>query len=218
MSLESIQNIFSLFKDSSTVLGNVAQIELWAKPQNYNMEIFRGLSLGFILIFSGFLFKIAAAPFHNWAPDVYDDSPTLVTTWLTILPKISILILLLELMIYSAGWSTSTLNLLDIILNYSTTLSTQVTQLENLVLNNSLNDVAIVGRFNVLNILTNLLIICSLISLIIGSIVGLSQIRIKRLLAYSTISHIGFLLLALSVFFKSISRSIYILYNSIYYY
>lgn len=60
-------------------------------------NIIQGLSLGFILIIVGFLFKIAAAPLHNWAPDVYDDSPTIVTMWLTIMPKISILILLLEL-------------------------------------------------------------------------------------------------------------------------
>ena len=44
-----------------------------------------------------------------------------------------------------------------------------------------------------------LLIICSLLSLIIGTIVGLAQYRIKRLLAYSTISHVGFLLLAIII-------------------
>ena len=51
-----------------------------------------------------------------------------------------------------------------------------------------------------LNVLTNLLLLSSLLSLIIGAIVGLSQTRIKRLLAYSTINHVGFLLLALAVF------------------
>src|ERR1700719_693168 len=60
-------------------------------------NIIQGLSLGFIFIIVGFLFKIAAAPLHNWAPDVYNDSPTIVTIWLTIIPKISIIILLLEL-------------------------------------------------------------------------------------------------------------------------
>jgi NADH-ubiquinone oxidoreductase chain 2 len=45
----------------------------------------------------GFLFKVAAAPFHNWAPDVYDGVPTIVTTWLAVMPKISIMILLLTL-------------------------------------------------------------------------------------------------------------------------
>ena len=45
----------------------------------------------------------------------------------------------------------------------------------------------------------NLLLLSSLLSLIIGTVVGLAQSRIKRLLAYSTISHVGFLLLALAV-------------------
>jgi len=44
---------------------------------SYN--IIQGLTLGIILIFVGFLFKISAAPFHNWSPDVYDDSPTIIT-------------------------------------------------------------------------------------------------------------------------------------------
>src|SRR5882724_292677 len=57
-----------------------------------NNSIIQGLTLGFIFIFVGFLFKISAAPLHNWAPDVYDDSPTIVTIWLTVMPKISILI------------------------------------------------------------------------------------------------------------------------------
>src|SRR6266550_720788 len=56
-----------------------------------------GLSLFLIFIFVCLLFKIAAAPLHNWSPDVYDDTPTIVTIWLTIIPKISILILILEI-------------------------------------------------------------------------------------------------------------------------
>ena len=35
--------------------------------------------LGFVFIFVGFLFKISSAPFHNWSPDVYNDTPTIVT-------------------------------------------------------------------------------------------------------------------------------------------
>ena len=61
------------------------------------LYIIQGINLGLSLIFIGFLFKIAAAPLHNWSPDVYDGTPTIVTIWLTIIPKISILILLLEL-------------------------------------------------------------------------------------------------------------------------
>lgn len=132
-----------------------------------------GISFGLILIFIGFLFKIAAAPLHNWSPDVYDGVPTIVTTWLTIIPKISILVLLLELEVQ-----------LGIIGGYKTV---KILEMGNNFINNGL-----------INIKT-LLIISALLSLIVGSLLGLSQIRIKRLLAYSTISHIGFILLALSI-------------------
>lgn len=59
-----------------------------------------------------------------------------------------------------------------------------------------------------LNILKNLFLISSLLSLIFGTVVGLSQYKIKRLLAYSTISHVGFLLLALAVNTESSTESL----------
>nr|YP_009690440.1 NADH dehydrogenase subunit 2 [Schizopora paradoxa]QEG57220.1 NADH dehydrogenase subunit 2 [Schizopora paradoxa] len=137
-----------------------------------NSTISQGLSLGIILIIIGFLFKIAAAPLHNWAPDVYDDSPTIVTIWLTIMPKISILIFLLDLFIGSS---------IPLASSHYVVEGEGVSQLIN-------------G-----DLFKNLLLLSSLLSLIIGSVVGLAQSRIKRLLAYSTISHIGFILLALSI-------------------
>ena len=124
-----------------------------------NTQILQGLSLGLVLIIIGYLFKVSAAPLHNWAPDVYDDSPTIVTIWLTIMPKISILMFLLEI-------QSQIGNSLITIFSFS---------------------------------LKNLLLISSLLSLLIGTIVGLAQLKIKRLLAYSTISHIGFILLALAI-------------------
>jgi NADH-ubiquinone oxidoreductase chain 2 len=132
--------------------------------------------LGFIFIFVGFLFKIAAAPFHNWSPDVYDDTPTIVTIWLTLIPKISILVLLLELHIH--------IDLID--------------QLS--LIFNPLDGGLKLFSFNIDQITKNLLLVSSLFSLIIGSVVGLAQNRIKRLLAYSTISHIGYILLALGIY------------------
>ena len=130
-----------------------------------------GITLGIIIIIIGFLFKIAAAPLHNWAPDVYNDSPTIVTIWLTIMPKISILIFLLDLFIGTTSWTNNLSSVTD-----------QASQLAQ-------------GGFAI----KNLLLLSSLFSLIIGTVVGLAQSKIKRLLAYSTISHIGFLLLALSI-------------------
>ena len=129
------------------------------------------LEIGISLMIIGFLFKIAAAPFHNWAPDVYDGVPTIVTLWLSVMTKISILILLFSLLTYFI----------------SPTLLNQDNQVNNI------ND--LYGHPFLI-----ILIISCLLSLIIGTIVGLVQYRIKRLLAYSTISHIGFLLLGLLVF------------------
>ena len=143
-----------------------------------NISISQGLGLGIILVIVGFLFKISAAPLHNWAPDVYDDSPTIVTIWLTIMPKISIIIFLLEIM---TGFS---------LLNSELTLISLISESE------------IIGsNLPYLTTLTlkNLILISSLLSLIIGTVVGLAQSKIKRLLAYSTISHVGFMLLALAI-------------------
>lgn len=116
------------------------------------------LYISFILLSVGFLFKISAAPFHWWSPDVYDGVPTIVTTFLANIAKISILILLVELVHYTNPLLYSSLYL------YSWTMS---------------------------------LSISCFFSLIIGTLLGLTQTRIKRLLAYSTISHVGFILLAL---------------------
>jgi NADH-ubiquinone oxidoreductase chain 2 len=149
--------------------------------------IIQGISLGLSLIFIGFLFKIAAAPLHNWSPDVYDGTPTIVTTWLTIIPKIAILFILLELQIKlgtlgpSCLWQGGASPALGTAIWEGVQISKEI----SIVINN--------------NILKTLLLISATLSLIIGSLLGLAQIRIKRLLAYSTISHIGFILLALAV-------------------
>jgi NADH-ubiquinone oxidoreductase chain 2 len=138
-----ISSLTDLANDSTSVL-------TWYKTNYLNFSL--------LIMSVGFLFKISAAPFHFWSPDVYDAIPTIVTTFVAIISKISILIFLLELVHYTS--------------NTYFTLS-----------------------FN----WTSSLLFSSLLSLIIGTILGLSQFRIKRLLAYSTISHVGFILLALSI-------------------
>jgi NADH-ubiquinone oxidoreductase chain 2 len=142
---------------SYTGLTNLDSIyELLSVPSGDGFT--QAVVLGFVLISVGFLFKVAAAPFHFWAPDVYDGTPTIVTTWLTVMPKISIFVLLLEM--------------------YRGTGVADVLQL---------------------GVNTNLYLVAAFLSLVVGTVVGLSQYRIKRLLTYSTISHVGFLLLALAV-------------------
>jgi NADH-ubiquinone oxidoreductase chain 2 len=138
--------------DSLYVISSISDINndvnLWYKAAYINISL---------LIFSiGFLFKVSAAPFHFWSPDVYDAIPTIVTTFVAIIAKISIFIFLLELVYYTSQY----------LLDFNWTFG---------------------------------LLISSLLSLIIGTVLGLTQFRIKRLFAYSTISHVGFILLALSI-------------------
>jgi len=146
--LTSLDGIYSIISDS----------ERYVEYSTWYMHSYVFYSL--LLISVGFLFKIAAAPFHWWSPDVYDGVPTIVTTFIAILGKIAILILLLELVQYTSCLLHSTVQF------YSWT--------------------------------TSLSLSC-FFSLIIGTVLGLTQTRIKRLLAYSTISHVGFILLALIV-------------------
>jgi len=156
-----------------TGLTNLESIYSMISVIDNNNNILLGFSLGLILIFIGLLFKIAAAPLHNWAPDVYADSATIITTWLTIIPKISILLILFEIQTH--------INLIE---NINTIL--ELNPLNNITNNNYLWS-------------KNLLLISSLLSLLIGTILGLAQSKLKRLLAYSTISHVGFILLALAI-------------------
>ena len=138
-----------------TSLSNIANeykndILYWYKPFYINISL--------IIMSVGFLFKVSAAPFHFWSPDVYDAIPTIVTTFVAIIAKISILIFLLELVHYTSNYFFAS--------KFSWIYS---------------------------------LLVSSLLSLIIGTVLGLTQFRIKRLFAYSTISHLGFILLALSI-------------------
>ena len=116
------------------------------------------LNISLLIMSVGFLFKISAAPFHFWSPDVYDAIPTIVTTFVAIVAKISILVFLLELVYYTSS------SYFPFSFNWKSSL-----------------------------------LLSSLLSMIIGTVLGLTQFRIKRLFAYSTISHLGFILLALTI-------------------
>lgn len=95
------------------------------------------------------LFKLGAAPFYNWSPDLYDSIPTPITVWMTTIVKLSLLLFLIQPCIFLLTSSAHSLFLLS-----------------------------------------------GLLSLIVGSLGLSAQWRIKRFLAYSAISHLGFLLLA----------------------
>ena len=153
----SIDNIYILYDITYPIMQVIGNGDIYSLilniPQVYDYYY---INLSLVILSAGFMFKVSAAPFHFWSPDVYDSVPTTVTTFIAIIAKISIFVLFLDLIHYTS----------------------------NIYLKSSW--------------INNLLISC-LLSLIIGSILGLTQFRIKRLYAYSTINHIGFILLALCI-------------------
>ena len=110
-----------------------------------------GILLGILFVAVGFLFKLTAAPFHMWAPDVYEGSPTAITAFFSITPKIAIIAVFIRLFLYS---------FYDLIFPFQ-----------------------------------KILLFCSGASMIVGALAALSQHKIKRLLAFSSIGHIGYILL-----------------------
>lgn len=146
----NLDGIYIITSLSDISNDNTDNLLYWYKSHYINFSL--------LILSVGFLFKVSAAPFHFWSPDVYDGIPTIVTTFVAIVAKISIFIFLLELVHYTSN------SLFEFQFSW-----------------------------------TSSLLISSLLSLIIGTVVGLTQFRIKRLFAYSTISHVGFILLALSI-------------------
>src|SRR6266576_3328114 len=190
-----------LLLSSSDLISMYLSIEL----QSFGLYILSTLyrdsesstSAGLKYFFLGLLFKIAAAPLHNWSPDVYDDTPTIVTIWLTIIPKISILILILE--IYTQIGIIGEPSTLIVNMNGYVEYLYALNEITNLNISLDTINLNNIISYTSINVTNKLLILSSLFSLIIGTVVGLAQTKIKRLLAYSTISHIGFILLSLAI-------------------
>lgn len=115
------------------------------------------LLFGVTFLLAGLGFKVAAAPFHMWVPDVYQGASTPVTTFLSVGSKASGFIVLTHVV--------------GALLSDGSRVAGEV---------------------------TNLLLISAAITIILGSLPAIFQTSVKRLLAYSSISHAGFLLLALA--------------------
>jgi NADH-ubiquinone oxidoreductase chain 2 len=171
-----------------------------------------------LILFGGLLFKISAAPFHNWAPDVYNQVPTNSVTWLIVIAKISVLVLML-ILVHNIQTALD-LNNLSIIEEFTSINNTVLfdwnvvnLMFQNFYINfvdlfnfsfmlseqNFLDFAAWLPKYSSIGLWTNVLTISAILSLLIGTFVGVAQSSVKRLFAYSTISHVGFLLLALSV-------------------
>jgi len=111
------------------------------------------LLLGLIFIIVAFAFKIALAPFHMWAPDVYEGAPTSVTAFMSVGPK-------------AAGFAVMGRVLFDAFGGMQVQWS-------------------------------SILVPLAIITIAVGSIIALSQTNIKRMLAYSSVAHAGYMLLGI---------------------
>jgi len=112
------------------------------------------LTFGIVFILVGLAFKISAVPFHMWAPDVYEGSPTSVTLFFTMVPKIAALTVFIRFLYVPF------LNLID--------------QWQMII------------------------VFLSIASMLFGAIAAIGQTNIKRLVAYSSIGHIGYTLAGLA--------------------
>jgi len=109
--------------------------------------------IGIVLLTIGMLFKIAAVPFHFWAPDVYEGSPALTTATMSTLAKVVAMATLYKLL---------------------TAMNVEITYGFQIVI-----------------------VVISIASMTVGNIMALKQTNIKRMLAFSGISHAGFMLMVL---------------------
>ena len=120
--------------------------------QNFNFEY--GVIFGMVFVIVGLAFKISAVPFHMWAPDVYQGSPTSVTVLFAILPKIAALTVFIKFLY---------------------------------------------GPFiNLFEEWQAIIIFLSVASMILGAVAAIGQKNLKRLIAYSSISHMGYALAGLT--------------------
>jgi len=113
-----------------------------------------GLTFGIVFILVGLAFKISAVPFHMWAPDVYQGSPTSVTMFFAILPKIAALTVIIRFLY--------------------------------------------VPFVNMIDQWQMIVIFLSIASMIFGAVAAIGQKNLKRLVAYSSIGHMGYALAGLT--------------------
>ena len=114
-----------------------------------------GNIFGIVFILAGLAFKISAVPFHMWAPDVYEGSPTTVTLFFAIVPKVAALTAFIRFLY--------------------------------------------VPFFNLIDQWQMIIIFLSLASMIFGAVSAIAQKNLKRLIAFSSIGHMGYALAGLAV-------------------
>ncbi|MDQ1143586.1 NADH-quinone oxidoreductase subunit N [Bacillus sp. SORGH_AS 510] len=134
------------------------------------------LGLAFLMIFVGLSFKLAAAPFHMWAPDVYQGAPTPVTAFLSVVSKTAGFVIVIRILVavfYNAAPEGGA------------------------------------GGESILFKMHDYLAVIAAVTMIVGNVVALKQSDIKRMFAYSSIAHAGYVLVALTTLSANLVFSIW---------
>jgi NADH-quinone oxidoreductase subunit N len=132
-------------------MGSFDVIEISELSQSAELPIW--FPIGTVLVTIGMLFKVAAVPFHFWAPDVYEGSPALTTALMSTLAKVVAMATLYKLL---------------------SVMNADISEAYKLVI-----------------------VVVSMASMTVGNIMALRQTNVKRMLAFSGISHAGFMLMTL---------------------
>ena len=144
-------------------MGSFDVIEISELSRSAELPIW--FPIGIILVTIGMFFKIAAVPFHFWAPDVYEGSPALTTATMSTLAKVVAMATLYKLL---------------------TVMNADINPAFQMVI-----------------------VVVSMASMTVGNIMALKQSNVKRMLAFSGISHAGFMLMALLNVASSASSLLY---------
>jgi NADH-quinone oxidoreductase subunit N len=126
------------------------------KVVNHSAPFSPGLAMGLAFLTTGVAFKIAAVPFHYWTPDAYQGSPTPVTGYLSVGPKIGAFALILRLFVEALGPMKA--DWLPVV------------------------------------------VVLAAATMTLGNLVALTQDNVKRMLAYSSIAHTGYMLVGLAAY------------------
>ncbi len=151
--------------------GSLYNADIYSYINSHSGHLPALLKAGVILVAIGMAFKVAAVPFHFWAPDVYHGSPTLITAYMITTVKVAGFAAFLRLTITCFG-----------------------------------QDYSLWGQT---------LAVIAALSIVVGNFGALMQTRIKRMLAYSSISHTGYILVAL-VALHSFTPSVFLYYSMAY--
>ena len=143
-----------LLYGASLIYGFAGSTNYGEIAASLSQDVNNGVVIGIVFLIAGMAFKISAAPFHMWTPDVYEGSPTIVTAFFAVAPKIAAMSLFLRVTYGMLGSAADSWQ--------------------------------------------QVIVAIAMLSMIVGALGAIMQTDIKRLMAYSSIAHMGYALVGMA--------------------